>query len=49
MASEYADMTDEQLMALEEGLYDMEVAGADVWFERDKILWEMNDRGLMNK
>lgn len=41
------DMTDEQLIELEESLYDAEVEGADTWFERDQVLWEMNRRGLM--
>ena len=43
---EYADMTDEQLLALEEYLYDREVAGEDTWAELDQLLWEMNRRGL---
>lgn len=46
-ASEYADLTDDQLRELEERLYDDEVAGEDTWFQRDQILWEMNRRGLM--
>jgi hypothetical protein len=40
-------MTDEQLLAIEESLYDDEVLGEDNWYERDQILWEMNRRGLM--
>ena len=43
---EYADMSDADLIALEESLYDDEVAGDDVWAERDRVLWEMNRRGL---
>ena len=46
MSKDYSDMTDEQLLALEESLYDMEVAGEDTWYERDQLLWEMNSRGL---
>jgi hypothetical protein len=44
--SEFADMSDEQLLALEESLYDSDVEGFDVWFLRDQVLWEMNYRGL---
>ena len=36
--------SDEQLSDLEESLYDDEVAGRDVWFFRDQVLWEMNRR-----
>ena len=43
---EWEDYTDEQLKALEESLYDDEVNGQDVWYLRDKILWEMNRRRL---
>jgi len=46
--SEYADISDEQLIALEEVLYDDEVDGIDTWFERDQVLWEMNRRGMMD-
>ena len=46
---DYAEMTDEQLVDLEEWLYDMEVDGYDMWFERDQVLWEMNRRGLMDR
>lgn len=44
MSDEYKDMTTEQLKALEEFMYDQEVQGEDYWFERDKILWELNSR-----
>jgi hypothetical protein len=42
------DLTVDQLIDLEERLYDMEVEGLEVWFERDQVLLEMNTRGLMN-
>lgn len=47
--SDYSALTDDQLMALEERLYDDELDGVDTWFERDQILWEMNSRGLMQR
>jgi hypothetical protein len=47
--TDYTTMTDEQLMALEEHLYDMEVEGCDTWYERDQLLWEMNRRGLCSR
>ena len=46
---EYANLTDEQLRNLEESLYDDEVGGQDVWFIRDKVLWEMNRRGMFDR
>jgi hypothetical protein len=47
--TDYADMSDDGLRAYEEYLYDIEVIdGADVWHERDQVLWEMNRRGMMN-
>jgi hypothetical protein len=42
--SEYENMTTDQLKDLEEQLYDMEIDGCAVWFERDKILNELNKR-----
>lgn len=45
----FNDLTDEQLIALEENLYDDEAAGGGDWFERDQVLWEMNRRGLMDR
>jgi hypothetical protein len=45
----FQDWTDEQLLDHEESLYDQEVDGADVWFERDQFLWEMNRRGMMDR
>jgi hypothetical protein len=45
--TDYAAMTDQELIALEEYLYDKEVEGDDTWAERDQVLWEMNRRGLM--
>lgn len=41
-----ADMSDDELWSEEERLYDLEVEGYDVWFERDQILWEINRRNL---
>lgn len=40
------DLTDAELLALEESLYDDEVNGVDTWERRDSVLWEMNRRGL---
>jgi len=45
----YADLTEEQLIALEQRLYDDEFDGADTWADRDEVLWEMNRRGLMKR
>ena len=39
-------LTIEQLKELEERLYDLEVNGEDVWFERDQVLWEIHFRGI---
>lgn len=47
--SEFDGMTDDQLSELEQQLYDAEFDGADTWFERDKVLWEMNRRGMMDR
>ncbi len=47
--SEYEDLTDEHLRDLEEQMYDDAIAGLPSWFERDKVLWEMNRRGMMDK
>lgn len=44
MNTEYSNMTTDQLKDLEEWLYDQEVSGEDYWFERDKILIELNKR-----
>ena len=46
MADALQDLTDAELLALEESLYDDEVEGIDTWERRDLILWEMNRRGL---
>ena len=43
---QWSDWTDEALLEYEERLYDQEVAGDDVWFERDQVIREMNRRGL---
>jgi hypothetical protein len=40
----YSEWTTEQLNSLEERLYDDECAGFDTWFERDKVLIELNRR-----
>jgi hypothetical protein len=41
----YADWTTEALKEYEERLYDRELEGEDVWFERDQVvLWELNRR-----
>lgn len=46
----YDEMSDEQLMALEEELYDLEAQGGlDTWYDRDQVLWEMNRRGLIDR
>lgn len=46
MTDEFSELTDDQLIALEERLYDDEVDGDDNWHFRDRVLWEMNFRGL---
>lgn len=38
------EMTEEQLLALEEYLYDEEVSGVETWAEREKVLAELADR-----
>ena len=45
----YENLTDDELRKLEEQLYDAEHDGADTWFERDQVLWEMNRRGMMDR
>ena len=40
----YAEWTTEALKDYEEWLYDCEVEGEDVWFERDQVLWELSRR-----
>lgn len=40
----FADWTTEALKEYEERLYDAEVSGDDVWFERDQVLWELSYR-----
>jgi len=40
----YDDMTYEELVEYEQWLYEREVDGDDVWFERDQVLWELNRR-----
>ena len=49
VTNRYAELTDDQLVALEESLYDDECDGRDTWAERDQVLWEMNRRGLMDR
>jgi len=39
-------LTIEQLKQLEERLYDLEIDGEDVWFERDQVIWEIIFRGI---
>lgn len=46
MDREYADWTIQQLKEYEEHLYDREIASEDVWFIRDKVLWELNYRNF---
>ena len=43
---ELKDMTIEELKDLEEMLYDMEVSGVNCWFERDKVIWELQKRDV---
>lgn len=40
----YQEMTTDELNALEEFMYDCECDGLDMWFERDKVLQELNRR-----
>lgn len=44
--SVFAEWSDKDLLDYEERLYDFELEGEDTWEERDKVLWEMNRRGL---
>lgn len=44
---EWADWTNEALIEYEQGLYDREVEGEDVWELREAVLSEMRDRGLL--
>jgi hypothetical protein len=43
---QWASWSDAALLEYEEQLYDLEVAGDDVWSMRDAVLWEINRRGL---
>lgn len=40
----FEDWSTESLKEYEQSLYDDEVCGADVWFERDQVLNELNYR-----
>lgn len=44
MLKSLEEMTTEELKDLEEWMYDDAVKGEDNWFERDKILIELNKR-----
>lgn len=44
----FAGWSNEALRDYEERLYDEEVFGADIWYQRDQVLWEMNRRGMMD-
>jgi hypothetical protein len=44
MNAKYEDWSYERLLDYEEQLYDQELDGENVWFERDKVLWEINLR-----
>jgi hypothetical protein len=46
LASDFADWSDEDLIAFEQSLYEDEVDGVDNWDLRDHVLWEINYRGL---
>lgn len=48
-AGEFDGWSDEQLRDYEQSLYDDEVRGEDVWHQRDRVLWEMNRRGMMDR
>ena len=41
MITGYEEWPTESLRDYEERLYDQEVEGCDVWFERDKVLQEL--------
>ena len=41
----YEDWSTEALKVYEERLYDAEIEGDDVWFQRDEIINELNYRG----
>lgn len=40
----YSNWTTEALIEYEQRLFDDEVAGNDVWMERDQVLWELTYR-----
>ena len=38
---DYSSWTTEALIEYEQRLFDDEIAGNDVWVERDQVLWEL--------
>jgi hypothetical protein len=46
LPDKWDNWSDDQLREYEERLYNDEVHGADVWFERDQVLQEMNRRNM---
>jgi len=49
MTDDLTTWTTEALREYEERLYDQEVAGEDVWFLRDKVLWELTRRATLSR
>lgn len=49
MDDDLSAWTTEALREYEERLYDQEVAGEDVWFLRDKVLWELASRAPVSQ
>ena len=47
--SEFEGWSDRQLLDYEEYLYDCERDGDNTWDARDRVLWEMNRRGLYSR
>lgn len=45
----YEGMTDEELLAAEERMYDEEVEGHGNWHDRDMLLWEINRRDTLKR
>lgn len=46
MEDEFVAYTNEQLLDLESNLYEDETKGEDCWYFRDKVINEINRRGL---
>ncbi len=49
MDDDLSTWTTEALREYEERLYDQELDGEDVWFLRDKVLWELASRAAAKR